>query len=459
MRDWVIGVLLCIPCLLSAESDLSAPSSTVNYMVEVPVLSINGAIGPAVSDYLTREITRINTQNQAPLIILTMDTPGGLSASLRDINQSILSSRIPLACLVYPQGARAASAGTYILYACHIAAMAEATTLGAATPVTIGGPATDDKNKQKTSDEPSAMEKKVLNDSIAYIRSLAQLRNRNVEWAELAVKEAATLTAKEALEQNVINLLADTPEQLLVRLDGQIVNVDNSQKRLNLSNSILDHRTPDWRSQFIATITDPNIAYILLLVGIYGLLLEFYSPGMGVAGITGAILLLIGLYALQLLPLNYAGLGLLILGISLLVAESFLPSFGLFGIGGVIAFVIGSIFLIDTEQVYFRVSIELISTLALMSLLFSLFVLGTLWKIRKKTVVTGQESILGAQAIALNSFKKHGFVLMGGERWAARSEHAITAGQVVTVLAITGLVLIVTPNHRGVIQDGTTNNR
>lgn len=447
MRDWIIGMLLCFPCLLSAESNQPAPESTTNNQVQVPVLSIQGAIGPAVSDYLNREITRINMLNQAPLIILTMDTPGGLSASLRDINQAILSSDIPLACLVYPKGARAASAGTYILYACHIAAMAEATTLGAATPVVISGPAGENKNKQKPSDEPSAMEKKMLNDSIAYIRSLAQLRNRNAEWAELAVKEAATLTAKEAVKNNVVNLLADSPEQLLTRLDGQIIRIEDNQQQLNLTRASLDYRTPDWRSQFIATITDPNIAYILLLIGIYGLLLEFYSPGMGVAGITGAISLFIALYALQLLPLNYAGLGLLILGISLLIIESLMPSFGLFGIGGVIAFIIGSIFLIDTEQVQFKVSIELISALAFISLLFSLFVLGSLLKLRKKVAVTGQESILGAQAIALNNFTEHGYVLLGGERWAATSEQAISAGQIVTVLAIDGLILTVTPSE------------
>ena len=299
MMQWILGLILlfCQPML--AENEIVVPLLSNNQasLIQVPVLTIDGAIGPAVADYLIRSIEKANLNAGVPLIIITLDTPGGLSSSLRTINQSILSSKIPIACLVHPQGARAASAGTYILYACHIAAMAQATTLGAATPVSIGGPATPasedpDKEKQNKARAPTAMEKKVLNDSIAYIRSLAQLRGRNVDWAELAVREAATLTAIEALEKNVINFIANSPEDLLIKLDGQEISVDDNKTTLNLSGAILELQKPDWRTEFIATITDPNIAYILMLLGFYGLLLEFYSPGIGVSGVIGAISLI-----------------------------------------------------------------------------------------------------------------------------------------------------------------------
>ncbi len=416
--------------------------------MQVPVLAIKGAIGPAVSDYISQEITLANQKPQVAAIVLTLDTPGGLSSSLRVINQQILSSNTPILCLVYPQGARAASAGTYILYACHIAAMASATTLGAATPVMIGGGFPSGQKAPEQSSEPTAMEKKVLNDSVAYIRSLAQLRGRNEEWAELAVTEAATMSAQEALAANVINLIAQTPEQLLLALDGTNITINEHQLVLKLTDVELEYRTPDWRNQFIATITDPNIAYILMLLGIYGLLLEFYSPGIGIAGVTGAICLLIALYAFQLLPLNYAGLALLILGISLLMLESLVPSFGLFGFGGLVAFIIGSIFLIDTQEEYFQISRKLIIFIAITSALFTVFILGYLWRVRKNKVVSGTEAIIGANAAVMDDFSEQGFVLCHGERWAAISSQQMTQGQIVTVDAVKGLTLLVSEKRQ-----------
>jgi membrane-bound serine protease (ClpP class) len=442
----IIGMILMCPFLLNTAQTRSEQSIITQSVIQVPVLAIDGAIGPAVSDYLIREITKINLSRQAPVIFITIDTPGGLSSSLRDINQRILSSDIPIACLVHPQGARAASAGTYILYACHVAAMATATTLGAATPVMISGPMPGPKQDQPEGTKPSAMENKVLNDSIAYIRSLAQLRQRNEEWAELAVSEAATLTAIEALEMNVIDLMAESPEQLLSSLSDPTLRINQNGQQFDLTDARLDYRTPDWRSQFIATITNPNVAYILMLVGVYGLLLEFYSPGIGVAGVTGAISLFIGLYAFQMLPLNYAGLGLLMLGIAFLIIESMVPSVGVFGIGGLVAFVIGSIFLIDTDQQQFKVSLQLIAAIALSSGLFIVFVLGYLWRIRKNKVVSGQESMLGAQAAVMNDFSGQGYVQLNGERWAAYTKQPLKRGQVVFVEAIDGLTLVVSSN-------------
>ena len=288
MFRWIYGNIILLSLLLSAQ--LMAAQTTMSSAAkkQVPVIAITGAIGPAVSDYISQEIILANENPQVVAIVLTLDTPGGLSSSLRVINQQILSSNTPILCLVYPQGARAASAGTYILYACHIAAMASATTLGAATPVMIGGGLPGGQKTPDKPSEPTAMEKKVLNDSVAYIRSLAQLRGRNVKWAELAVTEAATMSAQEALAANVINLIAQTPEELLLALDGTSITTNDHQLMLKLADVDIEYRTPDWRNQFIATITDPNIAYILMLLGIYGLLLEFYSPGIGVAGVTGA---------------------------------------------------------------------------------------------------------------------------------------------------------------------------
>ena len=458
MLRFFIVILLISPLWLYGEV-LSPPTSAVGNKIipsDIPVLTINGAIGPAVSDYLAKEIIKANQQALANAIVLIIDTPGGLSSSLRDINQQILNSDIPLLCLVHPQGARAASAGTYILYACHIAAMASATTLGAATPVNIGGGFTpnqqEPKDKQATKQK-SAMEIKVLNDAIAYIRSLAQLRGRNVKWAELAVSEGATLSAEEALAKNVINNIVESPMELLQALDGQTIIVKQQEYILQLAGAQLDYRQPDWRSKFIATITDPNIAYLLMLIGIYGLLLEFYNPGIGIAGITGAISLFIALYAFQLLPLNYAGLALLLLGISLLIVESMVPSFGLFGIGGMVAFILGSIFLIDTDQQQFKVSLHLIFTLAVASGSFIVFVLGYVWRLRGSKVVSGFEALIGAPATVLADFNHSGFVLLNGERWAALTSEQLQQDEQVIVDSLDGLTVRVSK-----VQTPTTDN-
>lgn len=496
MHYLLISLLLLYSSILNANQTEPAETTASNVVTPVPVLTIKGAIGPAVSHYLTSEIKRANQQttsnsqgdngtlnsNLAPLIIITIDTPGGLVSSLRDINQAILNSDIPIACLVHPPGARAASAGTYILYACHIAAMATTTTLGAATPVSIGNPLpgggdkkpanpyqptpnADNKPDTQSEDsegsnakqngadptnspqvtEKTAMEKKVLNDSVAYIRSLAQLRKRNVQWAELAVTEAATLTAVEALDKNVINLIAQSPQHLLKKLDGQYVTIKQQQRRLTLTNSPLDLRKPNWRSNFMGTITDPNIAYILMLIGVYGILLEFYSPGIGVAGIAGSISLFIALYAFQLLPLDYVGLALLLLGIAFLIAESMSPSVGIFGLGGLIAFTLGSIFLFDTDLPQFQVSLQLIAALAVVSLLFFVFIFGYLWDIRKNKVVSGKEALIGALVTVDIGFIGQGHINIKGECWSAYCPQQLTAGQTVEINGIDGLTLILLP--------------
>ncbi len=442
MYRWIIGIVLS--CLIGL-TELPAADTIKSENVlprTVPVLNISGAIGPAVGDYVINEIQHFNHQPDIPAIVITIDTPGGLVSSLREINQQILASKIPVLCLVYPQGARAASAGTYILYACHIAAMAPATTLGAATPVQINGPSGGGKQEEgKEKQSPSAMEKKILNDSIAYIRSLAQLRGRNAEWAEKAVRDAATLSADEALKNNVINLIADSPENLLTSLNGQSVVINKKSEVMNFQGIRLEFRNPDWRNKFLATITDPNIAYILMMVGIYGLILEFYSPGFGVAGTIGVIALFIAMYAFQLLPVNYVGLGLIFAGIGMLVAEAMVPSFGILGIGGIITFVLGSVFLIETDLPELKISMNIIYTIAIVSGAFIVFVLKTLLNMRHKQVVSGFEALIGCDAEAEDSFTGHGFVLIRGERWAAESNNPVQKGDIVTIDSIDGLTL------------------
>lgn len=472
----LISMLLLYSSFINASQAEPSNTASSDVGMTIPVLTITGAIGPAVSHYLTSEIDRANQQadhdqQQIPLIIITLNTPGGLVSSLRDINQSILNSNIPIACLVYPAGSRAASAGTYILYACHIAAMADTTTLGAATPVSIGNPLpTGDKKpdnpyqpksnndnksneqaegseqeKQDPQPTKTAMEKKVLNDAVAYIRSLAQLRNRNAEWAELAVTEAATLTAREALAKNVINLLAQSPQQLIEKLNGQEVTLKQQQVLLTLTDAQLELRAPNWRSNFIDTITNPNIAYILMLIGIYGILLEFYSPGIGIAGVTGSISLFIALYAFQLLPVDYVGLALLLLGIALLIAESMSPSFGIFGLGGLVAFTLGSIFLFDTELPQFQVSLQLIAALAVVSAVFFIFIFGYLWNIRKTQIVSGQEALIGSEITIDTGFTGQGYVDINGERWSVYCQQQLLSGQRAQISKIDGLTLILLP--------------
>jgi len=432
-RSWLLLLLAC--CAPNAFA--SAPSAWL--------LRIDGAIGPASADYVTRNLTAAAGQGAA-LVIVQMDTPGGLETSMRGIVQTILGSAVPVACLVAPSGARAASAGTYILYACHIAAMANATHLGAATPVAIGGarPSRPADNGQDSGD---AMEQKRINDATAYIRALAQLRGRNADWAERAVRGAATLTAREALDAGVIDVIAQSPEQLLQAIDGRRVALRNQGEVLQLHTANLHIRViaQDWRSRFLSSFTDPNIAYVLMLIGVYGLLLEFLNPGSTFPGVAGGICLLLALYAFQLLPISYTGLALLALGMGLMVAEAMLASFGVLGIGGVIAFVIGSILLLDTQAPGFRIALPLILLFAVISCAFLIFVIGMALKARHGRAVSGAESWIGSVGEALEDFPCEGMVRVRGELWRGRCVKPVRRGQRLIVIGIDGLVLQVSP--------------
>lgn len=416
-------------------------------------LDIDGAIGPATKDYVTRSLDKAANSN-AELVILRMDTPGGLDLSMRDIIQHILSSPVPVVTYVSPSGARAASAGTYILYASHFAAMAPATNLGAATPVQIGGvPAMPggggEKGKPKESGDAGsngdAMTHKIINDATAYIRGLAELRGRNADWAEKAVREAASLSATQALKLNVIDFIAKDMSDLLQQLDGRSINVLGQKKMLHTSGLVLRHEEPDWRSQLLATITNPNVAYILMLIGIYGLIFEFANPGTFAPGIIGAISLLLALYAFQLLPVNYTGLGLIILGVILMVAEAFVPSVGALGIGGVVAFVFGSIILMDSGVPGYEISVPLIAGIALVSSILFTLILVMVFRARRRPVVSGQEEMLGAIAVVMSDFDTQGRVRVHSEIWNARSTVPVQQGQKVQVTGRDGLILLVRP--------------
>jgi membrane-bound serine protease (ClpP class) len=441
--------ILVLMILLGTALLLPPPATQANASGnEVLWLDVDGPIGPATSDYLSRSLDKAAVRG-AGLVVLRMDTPGGLDTSMRDIIQAILVSPVPVVTYVSPGGARAASAGTYILYASHFAAMAPATNIGAATPVQMGGvpsPASDKLPGQSEVDSnEQAKRNKVVNDAVAYIRGLAELRGRNVEWAEAAVRSAASISAEEALAMGVIDIIAKDMNHLLQQLNGRTVELAGREQVLDTEGMVVTRLGPDWRSRFLAIITDPNVAYILMLIGIYGLIFEFSNPGAIVPGVAGAICLLLALFAFQVLPVNYAGLGLMLLGLMLMLAEAFAPSFGALGIGGVIAFVFGSIILMDTDVPGFGVSLGLIGAFGFFSSALFTVVLVMAIKARRRPVVSGQEELIGATAEVIEDFTGDGKVRAHSEIWNARSGGKLKRGQKVRVAAIDGLTLIVEP--------------
>jgi membrane-bound serine protease (ClpP class) len=453
----------------------------------VVVIPIAGAIDPASADFIVRGLARA-ADDGAQLAVIELDTPGGLDTSMRQIIKAILASPVPVATYIAPGGARAASAGTYIAYASHIAAMAPGTNLGAASPVQMGiggqqppkpgetpalpgtspssSPAAKDNGASGAlaMDSQSTEQRKQLHDAEAYIRGLAQLRGRNVEWGERAVREAVSLSAREALEQKVVDLVARDLPDLLKQLDGRTVETVAGSRHLSTAHAPIVTLEPDWRSRFLAVITDPNVALILLMIGMYGLFFEFMNPGFVLPGVAGAICLLLGLYALQLLPVNYVGLTLIFLGFAFLIAEAFLPTFGTLGFGGIVAFLIGALMLIDTSVPGYGIPLPMIAAVIVCSALFIFGVSSMVLRSRRRPVVTGAEAMIGSIGVVLDDGlvardaadgakdsllqgepERVGWARVRGERWRVCSTSPVAAGNTVRVTGRRGLTLTVVP--------------
>lgn len=450
--------MLLVWVLLSAPHKAQSQSSQNS--TNIVVLTIEGAIGPATRDYIIQGIEKAE-QQQAALVLIKMDTPGGLSASMRDIIKKILSSEVPIATWVGPPGSRAASAGTYILYASHIAAMAPATNLGAATPVPVGGqkpptPAgkayeeikeavnSEDKNNDKQPEKASG--NKALEDSVAYIRALAEQKGRNADWAEQAVRNAATLTAEQALKKNVVDYMASDEWDLIRQINGQTIDLGIQKITLALDKAQLETIEPSFKNKILATVTNPTLAYILLLIGIYGLILEGYNPGAMVPGVIGGISLLVALYAFQILPVNFAGLALIFLGFALIAVEFFAPSFGILGIGGLVSLTFGSVILMDTDVPGFSIPMSLIISIALTTGLLFAGIMYYFADSFKKPVVSGSESLIGQTGEVVSNHDKHGLrVHLDGENWQAKAltKHHYDVGDSVLIERIDGLTLYV----------------
>ena len=455
---WLLGLALLAHAIAAVGAEeLPVPVAPDPPAAPVVLVKIDGAIGPATADHLHRALA-MAAKLKAPLAVLQIDTPGGLDASMRSIIKDILASPVPVASYVAPNGARAASAGTYILYASHIAAMAPASNLGAATPVAIGLPspggqpdATGAPDTRPASaagqgapageHTADAMTAKRVGDAAAYIRSLAQLRGRNAAWAEKAVREAVSLSAQEALQSKVIDLVARDVPDLLKQVNGREIVLASGPLRLATAGAQVVEFEADWRTRFLSVITDPSLALILMLVGIYGLLFEFSNPGFVLPGVVGGISLLLALFALQMLPVNYAGLALLLLGVAFLIAEAFLPTFGALGVGGIVAFAFGAVLLFDGEVPGFGIPKSLIALLSATSAAFILVVMGMAAKARKRPVVNmviGSPALIGATGQLIEFSNGEGWAMIRGEHWRVHGASDLRIGGQVRVTRALG---------------------
>jgi len=458
-----LAAMAWLLCLLLATLAIGAQqhgAAEANAVPPVLVVRLEGAIGPAAADRVARALERADHEH-AQLMVLQMDTPGGLDSAMRSIIKGILASPVPVATFVAPQGARAASAGTYILYASHVAAMAPATNLGAATPIAIGMPSPGGEPPAasappgKGASDHDALAAKRINDATAYMRGLAQLRGRDAAWGEQAVREAVSLPASDALARKVIDLIASDVPDLMRQLDGRVVKRDaalGGALTLSTARAPLVTLEPDWRDKLLAVISDPSLALVLMMVGVYGLLFEFMNPGYVAPGVIGGVSLLLALWGLQMLPINYAGLGLILLGIAFFVGEAFVPSYGMLGIGGVAAFAFGALLLIDSDTPGYGIPWPVIGAVAAISGAFIVGVAGMAAKARRRPVVSGAPALLGRSGVVIEFAGGAGWAQVNGERWQVRSTQALLPGQRVRVTHVDHLTLEVSPAIEASVQ-------
>ena len=427
-----------VAAMALAMLTLPAPAGAAEHAL---ILDIDGPIGPPTADYVVSALAAAKP-DEVGLVILRMNTPGGLDTSMREIIKAILASPIAVATYVAPNGARAASAGTYIAYASAIAAMAPSTNIGAATPVQLGGDQKPEQSQPDKGGEPgNAMGRKMVNDAVAYIRGLAALNGRNAEWAAEAVRSAASLPAGEALALHVIDVIADDIPDLLRQIDGRTATVAGKPQRLATAGLEIVAAPPGWRTELLALITNPNVAFILMLIGVYGLILEFFNPGAVAPGLVGTICLLLALYALALLPINYAGAALVLFGVALMVAEAHIGAFGALGVGGIAAFVVGALLMFPSQTPGYALSDGVVIGAAIGSAAVFLVLLAVGLRARKRPVVTGGEALLGSEGETLSWQDREGRVRVSGEIWQARADAPLAAGSRIKVVGRDGLVL------------------
>ncbi len=399
----------------------------------VYVIRINGPINPVAAEYIVDSIEEA-TDADAECLIIELDTPGGLMESTRIITKAMLASEVPVVIYVSPSGARAASAGVFMAYAAHLAAMAPSTNIGAAHPVNVGGGSADSSN---------TMMEKVTNDAVAQIKTVAEKRGRNIEWAEEAVRKSVSITEKEALEKNVINFIAPNLDSLLIQMDGREVEIDNRQIKLQTARAKINRHDMNWRHKLLDRISDPNIAYILFLLGFAGLYFEFSNPGAILPGVLGGIFLILAFYAFQTLPVNWAGLLLILFAVILFILEVKVTSFGILTIGGIVAMFLGSVMLFRKPATIFepavRISLQVIILATLATAAFFAFAVGLTVKAHRQQVTTGREGMIGEVGIALTNLNPSGQVHVHGEIWQARSDTPVEKDQPVKVLAVNGL--------------------
>ncbi len=458
LKSWLAaGLLICLGLLvlLPAGGDALGAQQTTRLDPQVWLIEFDGPLGPATADLIMRSLESA-ADADAQALIIRMDTPGGLDKSMRELVQAILAARLPVIVFVAPNGARAASAGTYVAYASHIAAMAPATNIGSSTPVSISpvpaaparpAPGSDGQTEADQAPAADAMTRKVVNDAVAYLQGLAELRGRNIQWAEKTVRQGANIRASEALAENVIDLIVEDVPGLLEAVDGWQVTLASGPVTLETSGAGVYRVESDWKHELLELITDPTIAYGLLIFGIYGLILEFYNPGMIFPSVIGIVCLLLGAYGLQMLPVNYAGLALIVVGIGMMVAEVFTPTMGILGIAGVVAFVMGSVMLLDTNSPEFGLPVAVIAAFAVATAGLTLLAVGAAVRARSSAVRTGAEAMVGAQVEVLADFSEEGRVRAFGEIWQARTAKPLRAGETARVVEVDGLTLIVAPGE------------